>query len=162
MAWKNGVPCIRSSQVVLGHVGVAVEVDDADVAVDVGRQAADVGIADRVVAAEDDRENFALVDVGDRLVDLVEALLDVGRDDRDIADVDHVERFRADRRPSRSCSRCRAPRSGASPADRSGCPARKVVPVSSGTPTTATSCPPSSRISFSNGAPMKVPLRREP
>ena len=44
-------------EVVLRHVGVAVEVDDADVAVDVRRQAADIGVADRVVAAEDDREH---------------------------------------------------------------------------------------------------------
>ena len=58
-----------------------------------GGDAADIGVADGVVAAEHDRENGPLVDVADRLVDLVEGLFDIGRDDRDVADVDHVERF---------------------------------------------------------------------
>ena len=55
--------------------------------------AADVGVADGVIAAEHDREDRPLVDVADRLVDLVEGLFDVGRDDRDVPHVDHVERF---------------------------------------------------------------------
>ena len=80
--------------VVLRHIGVPVEVDDADIAVDEQRQSANIGVSDRVVAAEDDREDLALVDVGDGLVDLVEALLDIGRDYRNVADIDDVQRLR--------------------------------------------------------------------
>src|SRR5829696_5845671 len=46
-----------------------------------------------MVAAEHDGENGSLVDVADRLVDLIEGLFDIGRDDRDVSHVDHVERF---------------------------------------------------------------------
>ena len=79
--------------VVLGQIEMAVEVDDADVAVEARGDAADIGVADGVVAAEHDGEDGPLVDIADRLVDLIEGLFDVGRDDRDVPDVDHVERF---------------------------------------------------------------------
>ena len=65
-------------EVGLLRVDVAVEVDDAEVARHVLRDAAHRRIADRVVATEDDREGAAGVDVRDGLADLVEGLLDVG------------------------------------------------------------------------------------
>ena len=56
-------------------------------------ETADVWVADRVVPPENHRKDAALLDVGDRLIDLIEALLDVRRDHADVADIDHVEGF---------------------------------------------------------------------
>ena len=72
-------------------VDVAVEVDDADVAVHVRGQPADGGVADRVVAAEHDGHDALLRDVRHGLADLVERLLQVARDGEHVADVDDVE-----------------------------------------------------------------------
>ncbi len=77
--------------VALLDVQVAVQVDDPDAAVDVRGDRANVGVADRMVAAQDDGEDPLADDPRDGPVDLVEALLDVGRDDEDVAEVDEVE-----------------------------------------------------------------------
>ena len=77
--------------VALLEVQVAVEVDDPDAPVDVRGEAADVRVADRMVAAEDDGENLLGREEGDRAVDLVERLLDVRRDDEDVSGIDEVE-----------------------------------------------------------------------
>ena len=89
VAWNHGVhPLV---EVRLLGVDVAVEVDDPDVAVEVRRQPADRREPDRVVAAEHDRHRTALDDVRHRLADLVEGLLQVGRDGEDVSEVDHVQ-----------------------------------------------------------------------
>ena len=78
------------------------------------------------------------MDVGDRLVDLVEALLDVGRNHGDVADVDHVERL------AQIDAQLEVVAAGSADIVRIACgpkrvPERKVVPASSGAPTKATS-----------------------
>nr|WP_197946047.1 hypothetical protein [Phytohabitans suffuscus] len=74
-------------------VDVPVEVDDAQVAVEVLGHPAHGGVADRVVAAEHHRERARGVDVTDRLGDLVERLLDVRRDGEDVAEVRDRDRL---------------------------------------------------------------------
>ena len=77
--------------VTLLDVQMAIEMDDPDAAVDVWRDGADVRVSDRVVAAEDDREDALGDDERDGTVDLVKALLEVRRDDEDVAEVDEVQ-----------------------------------------------------------------------
>jgi hypothetical protein len=77
--------------ILLLDVDMAVDVDDADIAVDMRRNAANVRKAEAVVAAADDRKDAGRVDVRDGLGDLVEGLLDVSRDDENIACVAEVE-----------------------------------------------------------------------
>ncbi len=108
-------------QIELGHVGVAIKMDDADVAIDVRCQTANIRVSDRMIATEDHREDPALVDVRNGLVDLVEALLDVGRDYRDIADIDHVQRFGQVEAELEVVSVMESTRWFASPGDRIGC-----------------------------------------
>ena len=74
-------------------VDVPVEVDDADLAVDVRRDRPDVRVTDRMVAAENDRKDALADDERDGAVDLVEGLLDVGRDHEHVAGVDQVQLF---------------------------------------------------------------------
>ncbi len=78
-------------QVELLGVHVPVEVDDPDVAVEVRREPPDRRVADRMVAAQHDREDAVGDDVTHRLADLVERLLQVARDRADVADVDQVQ-----------------------------------------------------------------------
>ena len=78
-------------QVGLLGVDVAVEVDDADVAVHVRGKAADGGKADGVVPAEHDRHDALLRDVRHGLADLVERLLQIARNGEHVTDVDDVE-----------------------------------------------------------------------
>ena len=81
-------------EVGLLRVDVAVEVNDPEVAaVEVLRDGAHRRVADRVIAAEHDREGAARVDVTDGLADLVEGLLDVRRDGEDVADVADGDRL---------------------------------------------------------------------
>ena len=77
--------------VALLDVQVSIQVDDPDAAVDVRRDPANVRVADRVVAAEDDREDSPADDERDGPVDLVEALLEVRGDHEDVAEVDEIE-----------------------------------------------------------------------
>src|SRR5215467_7738019 len=44
-----------------------------------------------MVTAENDGENALLHNVGDSAADLIERLLQIGRNGKDIADIDHVE-----------------------------------------------------------------------
>ncbi len=64
----------------LGHIGVPVEVHDADIAIDIRRQSANVRIADGVIATENDRKGRVLMQIGNALVDLVEGFFDIGRE----------------------------------------------------------------------------------
>ena len=79
----------EDAPVVVGGVGVGVEMDDPDAA-----RAADLGDGgrrrpgDRVVAAEDDRDRAGLGDLADLAVDHRVAALDPGRDDVGVAGVD--------------------------------------------------------------------------
>jgi hypothetical protein len=80
-------------------VDVAVEVDDAELSVDVLRERLGVRIPDAVVAADDHREAAGVQDVGDTEVNLVERLLDVGRDDEQVTgvpDADLLQQVHAD------------------------------------------------------------------
>ena len=72
-------------------VDVPVEMDDADVAVQIGRHPADGGKPDRMVAAEHDGHHALLHDVRHRLADLVERFLQIARNGEDVTDVDHVQ-----------------------------------------------------------------------
>ena len=72
--------------------------DDAQPTVDVLGERLRVGVSDAVVAADDDRKRSRVEDVRDPRVDLVERLLDVGRDDKDVGDVtdrDFLEQIHA-------------------------------------------------------------------
>ena len=80
----------EDAPVVVGGVGVGVEMDDADAA-----GSADLGDGgrrrpgDRVVAAEDDRDRAGLGDLEDLAVDHRVAALEPGRHDVRVAGVDH-------------------------------------------------------------------------
>ena len=91
VAWNHGVVCIRSSMSRSWMSRVPVEMDDPDAAVYVRCDRAYIRIPDRVVSAQDDGEDTLADDPRDGAVDLVEALLDVRRDDKDISEVDEVE-----------------------------------------------------------------------
>jgi len=71
-------------------VDVAVEVDDADVPVEVRRQTADRRETDRVISAQHHGHRAGLRDVRHSLADLVERLLQVPGDGEHVAEVDHV------------------------------------------------------------------------
>src|SRR5262249_54282522 len=77
--------------VLLLDVEVPVDVDDADIAVDVGRHAAHNGNPRGMVAPAYDREGARRVDVRDGLGHLVEGLLDVAGDDEDVPGVAQIE-----------------------------------------------------------------------
>ena len=68
-------------------VGVAIDVDDADLLGGDGGDAADAGEADGVVAPDDERHRARRRHVRHRVRDLVERLLDVGRDREHVAHV---------------------------------------------------------------------------
>jgi hypothetical protein len=75
-------------------VDVPVEVDDPELAaVQVRGDAAGRRVPDGVVAAEHDREGAALVDVADRVGDLVEGLLDVAGDGEHVTEVGDGDRL---------------------------------------------------------------------
>ena len=81
-------------QVDLLGVDMAVEVDDAYFLVaEVAADPTHGGKADRVVSAENDREGAAGEHVGDAFGDLVEALLVVGGNGEDVADVAEGDLF---------------------------------------------------------------------
>ena len=87
---RIGVPWLaRTPNVLVGGVGVGIEMDDPDAA-----RAADLGDrgggrpGDRVVAAEDDRDRAGRGDLADLAVDHRVAALDPGRDDVRVAGVD--------------------------------------------------------------------------
>jgi hypothetical protein len=77
--------------ILLLDIDVAVDMDDADIAVDIRRDPAHVGKAEAVVAAADDREHAGGVDMRHSLGHLVEGLLDVAWDDEDVASVAEIE-----------------------------------------------------------------------
>src|SRR5262249_35794404 len=77
--------------VLLLDIQVAVDVDDADIAVYMRRDTTHVRKSEAMVAAADYREGARGVDVRDRLADLVEGLLDVAGDHEDVAHVAEVE-----------------------------------------------------------------------
>jgi hypothetical protein len=70
------------------RVGVRVEVDEADGAVD-GRDRADVRLGDRVVAAEHDRKRAGFHHLSDRLLDRAVGAHRVRGQDRRVAVVHH-------------------------------------------------------------------------
>ena len=72
-------------------VDMAVDVDDADIAVDMWSDAADIGEAEAMVAAADDGKYTRRVDMRDGLGDLVEGLLDIAGNDEDVAGVAKIE-----------------------------------------------------------------------
>ncbi len=80
-------------EVALLGVDVPVEVDDPDVAVQIRCHPADGRETDRVVPAQDDRHHAPPHDVGHRLADLVEGLLQVPGNGEHVPDVDQIELF---------------------------------------------------------------------
>ena len=74
-------------EVLFLDVDVAVEMDDADALRGHVGDAAHAGKADRMVAAQHDRQRAGRGDVADALGDLVEALFEIGRDGEDVAGV---------------------------------------------------------------------------
>jgi hypothetical protein len=72
-------------------IDMAVDMDDADIAVDMRSDAAHIGEAQAVVAAADDRKHARGKDMGNRLGDLVEGLFDVAGDDENVAGIAQVE-----------------------------------------------------------------------
>ena len=84
----------EDAPVVVGGVGVGVEVDDPD-----GARLADLGDrgrrrpGDRVVATEDDRDRARPGDLPNLAVDERVAALDPGGDDVGVAGVDHREQL---------------------------------------------------------------------
>ena len=79
--------------ILLLDIDVAVDMDDADIAVDMRRDPADIGKAEAVVAAADDGKHAGGVDVRHSLGHLVEGLLDIAGDDEDVAGVAEIELF---------------------------------------------------------------------
>ena len=69
----------------------AVEVDDADVPVDVRGESTDGWVANGMVATEDHWENALRRDVADAFADLIERFLQIAWDRADVANIDHVE-----------------------------------------------------------------------
>ncbi len=75
-------------------VDVAIEMDDAHLFIaQVAADAAHGGKADRMVAAENDREGTAGKNMGDALGNLIEALLVVGGNGEDIAHIAKANLF---------------------------------------------------------------------
>ena len=73
-------------------IDVAIEMDDAHLLVaQVAADAAHGGEADRMVAAEDDREGATGEHVGDAFGDLVKRLFVVGRDREDVTDIAELD-----------------------------------------------------------------------
>lgn len=68
-----------------------VDVNDADIAVDVRSDPADIGEAEAVIASADDREDARRIDVRYGLGDLIESLFDVARNDKDVAGIAEVQ-----------------------------------------------------------------------
>ncbi len=77
-----------------GRVGVSVEVDETDRAAAL-RHCADVGLGDRVIAAEDEREYPRLHHLRDRGLDRLMGAGRVRGQDRRIAEINHLERFQS-------------------------------------------------------------------
>ncbi len=73
---------------------MAVEVDNADISIDKGRDTAHIGVADGMISSQNNREDLALSNVGQRLGNLIERFLEVGGDDSDVACIHHLERAR--------------------------------------------------------------------
>src|SRR5579872_4108053 len=72
---------------------MAVKMNNANVSINIGGRAANIGIADGMIAAKHDGEDAAFGDIADGKGDLVKAFLDVGGNDLHIANVYHVQRF---------------------------------------------------------------------
>src|SRR5262249_494620 len=72
-------------------VDVAIDMDDADIAVDMRRDPTDIWKAETVVAAANDGKHARGVDVRDCFGNLVEGLLDITRDDKDVTGVAEIE-----------------------------------------------------------------------
>ena len=77
--------------ILLLDIDVAVDMDDADIAVDMRRDPAHIGKAEAVVAAADDGKHACGVDMRHGLGHLVEGLLDIAGDDEDVAGVAKIE-----------------------------------------------------------------------
>src|SRR4029077_1181721 len=77
--------------ILLLDIDVAVDMDDADIAVDMRRDPAHIGKAEAVIAAADDGEHAGGVDMRHSLRHLVEGLLDIAWDDEDVASVAEIE-----------------------------------------------------------------------
>jgi hypothetical protein len=83
---------VEHSVVGVGSIGVGVEVNEGNVAVthDVG-DTASVSEGDRVVTSQDDGDGTDCSDRPDHFSNPFQALVDISRDDVDVADVDHAE-----------------------------------------------------------------------
>jgi hypothetical protein len=77
--------------VALLDIDVSIQVDDPHTPFDVGRDRPHVRVADRMVTADHDRERALLVHERHGAIDLIEGLLDIGRDHEDVAGVAQVE-----------------------------------------------------------------------
>src|SRR5262245_46458334 len=77
--------------ILLLDIDVAIDMDDADIAVDMWRDAAHIGKAEAMVAATDDGEHACGINVRHGFGYLVEGLLDIAGYDEDVARVAEVE-----------------------------------------------------------------------
>ena len=103
---------------------------------------ADVGLGDRVVAAEHDRDRPGVDDLADERFDRRVRAQRVGGDHRGVAVVDHPQHLASARSRRRGgARRSRRRRRRGSPAARTGCPGWSVASSSIGAPTIATSAP---------------------
>ena len=73
------------------RVDVPVEMDDPDLPINVRCGSSNARVPDRVIPADDDRKHLALVQVLDSKINLVERLLQVGRDDEHVPGITHLE-----------------------------------------------------------------------
>ena len=72
-------------------IDMAVDMNDADIAVDMRRDSAHIGEAEAVIAAADDRKHTRGIDVRDGLRHLIEGFFDVARNDENVARIAEVE-----------------------------------------------------------------------
>ena len=77
--------------ILLLDIDVAVDMDDADVAVDVRSDATDIGKSEAMIAAADDREHTGRVNVRNRFCYLIEGLFDVSGDNENVSRITEIE-----------------------------------------------------------------------